>query len=256
MRALLLERALALAEEHDLSSYHCLFTEPAEHAVLAGEHLLPRLTCRFHWYNRGYRDFQDFLDALTAKRRKQIRRERRQMEEHRIEIEVLHGDQVDDGQWQAFYRFYCSTFQRRWGSPRLTLEFFRSLSRTLPRQTLLILARQGTEYVAGAYAMVGADTVYGRHWGCSEHLPFLHFELCYYQTIDYCIHHGLGGVDAGVQGEHKLNRGFEPVPATSFHWIRHPGFRRAVQDYLHRETPHMQAYLAELASHLPYKIAA
>jgi predicted N-acyltransferase len=253
IRDRLLDKVLELIAATGVSSFHSLFTDVADHAAFTRKGLMQRLTCQFHWRNRGYRDFQDFLDSLTSKRRKEIRRERRQVLDSRIDIEVLRGDEINEEQWQAFYRFYCSTFHRRWGNPRLTLDFFRSLSHALPEHTLLVLASQGRKYVAGAISMVGSDTVYGRHWGCSEHYPFLHFELCYYQTIEFCIEHGLKNVDAGVQGEHKLSRGFEPVAASSFHWIRHTGFREAVQDYLQREEREMTAYLAGLSDHLPYR---
>lgn len=253
IRDVLLQSALAFADEAGLSSCHSLFTAGSDSPAFLRNNLLERLTCQFHWHNREYRDFQDFLDGLSSKRRKQIRRERRQVADHAIGIEVLRGDEISESQWEIFHDFYCSTFHRRWGSPRLTLDFFRSLSESLPRQTLLILARRGGDYIAGAFSMVGTDAVYGRHWGCSEYHPFLHFELCYYQTVDFCIRHGLTRVDAGVQGEHKLSRGFEPVAARSYHWIRHDGFREAVADYLARESREMDWYLQNLSDHLPYK---
>ena len=256
IRDVLLRSTLDFAAEAGMSSFHCLFTGGQDHAAFLRGGLLERLTCQFHWHNRGYRDFQDFLDSLSSKRRKQIRRERREVADHAVDIEVLRGGEISDRQWQEFYGFYCSTFERRWGSPRLTPGFFRSLSTNLPDSTLLVLAASGGRYVAGAFAMLGADTVYGRHWGCSDHYPFLHFELCYYQTIEFCIRHGLARVDAGVQGEHKLSRGFEPVAAHSFHWIRHAGFREAVADYLNRETREMNWYLDSLSTHLPYKSAS
>ena len=135
----------------------------------------------------------------------------------------------------------------------MTLAFFRDLGERLPARTLLILASHRGEYVAGAFALIGGDTLYGRHWGCSEYYAFLHFELCYYQTIEYCIRHGIGRVDAGVQGEHKLARGFEPVAGVSCHYIRHPGFRRAIADYLEHESAEMDGYLADLREHLPFR---
>lgn len=253
IKSLLVKTALEFIESSGVSSLHALFIEDPDQSFFAEENLLKRLTCQFHWMNRGYRDFQDFLDGMTSKKRKQIRRERKQVQEHRIEIEILPGDQISEEQWRVFYQFYCSTFYRRWGSPRLTLDFFRSLSERMPEKTLLILARHGKDYVAGSFSMVGTDTVFGRHWGCSEHYPFLHFELCYYQTIEFCILNGLTRVDAGVQGEHKLSRGFSPVGGVSYHWLRHPGFRDAVRDYLDRETREIQWHIEALMEHLPYK---
>lgn len=253
VKSRLLAHLTGLADTAGLSSCHALFTDVRDSDSFRQAGFMQRLTCQFHWLNRDWRDFDDFLDSLTSKKRKQIKRERKQAVEHGIEVVILTGDQVDDAQWQAYYRFYCSTFHRRWGSPRLTLDFFRMLGATMPSSTLLILAKQDNTYVAGAFAMLGDDTLYGRHWGCSEQFPFLHFELCYYQTIEYAIRHGLKKVDAGVQGEHKLARGFEPVAACSWHWIRPRGFRRAVEDYLLRETVEINRYLQQLHEQLPYR---
>ena len=253
IKSLLTATVLEFIESSGISSFHALFIEEPDQRYFADEGLLKRLTCQFHWLNRDYRDFQDFLDVMTSKKRKQIKRERKQVRDNRVDIEVLSGDRISEQQWQAFYQFYCSTFYRRWGSPRLTLDFFRSLSKTMPDRTLLILARHGKDYVAGSFSMLGGGTLFGRHWGCSEHYPYLHFELCYYQTIEFCIANGLNRVDAGVQGEHKLSRGFSPVGAVSYHWLRHAGFRDAVRAYLDRETPEIQWHIECLMKHLPYK---
>ncbi len=253
VRDALVAKAVELVRATGMSSFHCLFTANQDSASFRRQQLLQRLTCQFYWHNRGYHDFGEFLDGLTSKRRKQIRSERRRVSDNRMDIEVLKGGEISEEQWRIFYDFYCSTFYRRWGSPRLTLEFFHSLSDTMPDRVLLILARHEGRYVAGSFSIVGDNTVFGRHWGCSEQFPFLHFELCYYQTIEYCIRNELGGVDAGVQGEHKLMRGFEPVAARSFHWIQHDGFREAVDDFLERETREMRWYIENLSSHSPFK---
>lgn len=253
VRAVLLQATLEFAQQNRLSSWHCLFPDPPAADWLNAADLLPRHTCQFHWPNPGYRDFQDFLDTLSSKRRKQIRRERRSVADSGVEIVRFTAGEITPVLWKIFYDFYCSTFERRWGSPRLTLPFFRSLSDKLPDQTLLILARHGRDWIAGAFAMLGTKTLFGRHWGCSMNLPFLHFELCYYQTIEHCIQSKLNSVDAGVQGEHKLPRGFEPVAALSFHWLRDPGFRAAVQQYLDQERAHVRRYVEELRVHLPYR---
>jgi len=253
VKRLLLEHVISIGESAEISSYHCLFTDSCDHDVFSKFKLLQRTTCQFHWFNEGYRDFQDFTGSLMSKKRKQIKKERKQIIDNNIEIEVLTGDQINDEQWQAFYSFYCSTFERRLGSPRLTLAFFHTLSEKMPSNTLLILAKHQKTYVAGAYAMVGHNTVYGRHWGRSEHFPFLHFELCYYQTIEYCINNKLSKVDAGVQGEHKMNRGFQPVRASSYHWIKHPQFKHAIEEYLTNESREMNCYFDNLNEHLPFK---
>lgn len=249
----LLEGATELARETLMSSLHFLFPADADTELLTAHSLLRRKTIQFHWRNNDYRDFADFLDALSTKKRKEIRRERRSVVEQGIDVEILDGAKITCAQWDIFYEFYCSTFERRWGSPRFTREFFYSLSERLPRETLLILAYREGQPIAGAFAMLGARTLYGRHWGCSRQYANLHFELCYYRTIEYCIQHKLAGVDAGVQGEHKLSRGFEPVAAWSCHWIRHPGFHSAIEAFLQRETPGVDAYIDELNRHLPYK---
>lgn len=255
MRALLLESVLEFAQRNRLSSWHCLFPDAPTSDWLGNAELLPRHTCQFHWHNPGYRDFQDFLDTLSSKPRKQIRRERRGVAEAGVEILRLIGAEITPELWQVFYTFYCSTFAQHWGSPRLTLPFFQSLSEKLPHQTLLILARQDGDWIAGAFALLGSHTLFGRHWGCTREVPFLHFELCYYQTIEHCIQLKLRSVDAGVQGEHKLPRGFEPVAALSFHWLRDPGFRTAVQHYLDQERLQVRQYVDDLRLHLPYRQA-
>lgn len=249
----LVNHLVSMTSGSELSSCHALFTAERDHNHFQQAGFMSRLTCQFHWQNNNYRDFDDFLDTLVSKKRKQIKRERKQIHEQGIEVEIVTGNQITDAHWLGYYPFYSSTFYRRHGAPRLTPEFFQMLGRNMPDQTLLILAKQGKDYVAGAFAMLGTDTLYGRHWGCNDQFPFLHFELCYYQTIEYAINHGLNKVDAGVQGEHKIARGFTPVAATSYHWIRHDGFRKAVSDFLNRETVAMKQYLDTLAEQSPYR---
>ena len=242
-----------LAQRSQLSSFHCLFTAEEDLEILEKNDLLLRRTCQFHWHNRDYEDFDHFLQGMTSKRRKQIRRERRTVRDEGVEIMRLVGADITEEHWEAFYEFYCNTFYQRWGSPRLTLDFFHHLSTAMPDNTLLILAKQGKDYVAGAFAMLSDTTLYGRHWGCDRYLANLHFELCYYQTIEHCLAHRLASVDAGVQGEHKLNRGFEPHLALSGHWIRHPRFRLAIDNFLEQETAQLEAYVKTLEEHLPFK---
>lgn len=255
VRARLAAAVLDFCREQQLSSFHCLFGESADVATFGRSGLLRRVTCQFRWFNRDYRDFQDFLDALTAKRRKEIRRERRAVEQAGVSIEWLTGAEAGAGDWAAFHEFYCATFEKRWGSPRFTLPFFEALGARMPGSTLLVFARRGGRRIAGAFAMQGNDGIYGRHWGCSEELPFLHFEVCYHQTVERCIREQLRFVDAGVQGEHKLSRGFEPQVAHSCHFLAHAGFRRAVADYLEHETPEVERYVELLRQHLPFRAA-
>ena len=252
----LLKACLQRVNANRLSSLHCLFADAYDTGAFAGQGFLLRKTIQFHWHNRNYRDFQDFLDGMSSKKRKQIKRERRQVREQNIQVEILSGREIGERQWREFYQFYCATFYRRWGAPRLTLDFFLSLSENLPEQTLLIMAKHEHSYVAGAFAMRDQHTLFGRHWGCLRQFSNLHFELCYYQTIEYCIQQGLQTVDAGVQGEHKVKRGFEPVGMSSCHWLEHAGFRAAVDDYLHQETAELDRHIAMLRQHLPYKSTA
>jgi predicted N-acyltransferase len=250
----LFARAEEMMSEWRLSSLHCLFPDESAAAAMASTRGgLRREGVQYHWHNAGYRDFADFLEALDSKHRKQLRRERRDVAASGTEIEILPGDAVSDEMWAVFHRFYCSTFERKWGEPRLTVEFFRSLSRSMPGAVVLLLARHRGEYVGGAFAMRGTRTLYGRHWGCSHFVRHLHFELCYYTTIDFCIRHGLERLDAGAQGEHKLARGFTPVRTWSVHWLRDPGFRDAVADFLHREQIAVEDYISELNAHSPYR---
>ncbi|MEQ8231817.1 MAG: GNAT family N-acetyltransferase [Gammaproteobacteria bacterium] len=249
----LIAAAVKLCNDNELSSWHCLFHDSAQTPLFEQAGLVARLGCQYHWHNDAYADFDAFLAALNSKKRKQIRRERRQVEAQDLVIETLVGDAITPEQWQVFHRFYCSTFHRKWGEPRLTEEFFQTLDARLPGVPVLILARAGSEYVAGAFALRGPDTLYGRHWGCSAHHDNLHFELCYYQTIDFCIRHGLRRLDAGAQGEHKLARGFVPVKTWSTHWIRDEGFRRAVRDFVKQERHALEQYIADLDDHLAFR---
>ena len=254
IKQLLIEMVLQIAEKNNISSYHCLFTNIDEQQFFSKYGFMQRYTCQFHWHNNNYGDFQNFLNSLTSKKRKQIKRERARVEKSNIKISILTGEEISEEQWLAYYEFYCSTFYRRWGSPRLTLDFFRSLGKSMPLNTILILAQHRNTYIAGAFLMRGGDTLYGRHWGCNEQYPFLHFEICYYQAIEYCIKQNLKVLDAGVQGEHKLARGFRPVAANSYHWIQHPLFRDAVKKYLHQEKHEIEIYIENLNLHLPFKI--
>jgi uncharacterized protein len=245
--------AVELLGQNDASSLHFLFPDVAQAQLLKELDLLVRVGCQFHWFNRGYESFDGFLQALNSKRRKQIKRERRQANAPGISIEVLYGDKITTTHWAVFHRFYCSTFYRKWGEPRFTESFFRYLSEAMPNAPLLVLAKYEDDYVAGSFSMRGTDTLYGRHWGCSQHFKQLHFELCYYQTIEFCIEQGLSKFDAGAQGEHKIMRGFDPVKTWSAHWISDPRFRTAIADFLRRETLHIDQYVDELSSHKAYK---
>jgi predicted N-acyltransferase len=210
------------------------FPTEAEWRALGAAGFLQRIGRQFHWENQGYREFEDFLAALSSRKRKQIRRERRDAAEG-LAIETLTGNAIETRHWDAFFRFYMSTSDRKWGSAYLNRKFFALLGERMADKVVLVMARKGERYVAGALNFVGRDTIYGRNWGCLGNFPFLHFEACYYRAIDFAIAHGLKRVEAGAQGQHKIQRGYLPVPTYSAHWIRDRNFARAVEDFLVRE---------------------
>jgi predicted N-acyltransferase len=251
----LIEAALEVVRQFGASSWQCLFVEEQDRALLAESGLLMRRGVQFHWFNRGYRDFDDFLAGFTADKRKKLKRERRAVAESGLRLEVLHGDEIDAALWAAIHRQYRDTFARYGNHPAFPAEFFVEAGALLGRRAVVFVAFQGETPVASAICYRDAGTLYGRHWGTAIELPGLHFELCYYQGIEYCIHHGLQRFEPGAQGEHKLARGFEPAPTWSAFWITHPGMRRAVADFIAREDTAMQDYEAETAAHLPFKAA-
>jgi len=250
----LIEFATAHARSLNVSSLHWLFTNTTDTQRFR-EHsdYMLRLGCQFHWQNQNYNNFDDYLSHLTSKKRKLIKRERRQVRDQNIKLEVLHGNEISEEQWQIFHGFYCSTFDKKSGYATLSLDFFLEISRTLPGNIVLIMAKHRGDYVASAFNIRGENTLYGRHWGCSEDFHSLHFEACYYQGLEYCIEHGLQGFEPGAQGEHKISRGFLPAPTRSAHWIAHPQFRQAIDQFLQRETKAMQHYIDELSQHSPFK---
>lgn len=251
----LLSAARKLAEETGVSGLHILFPDDIDRKFLAEQGLMIRTSYQYHWFNPGYSNFEDFLAHLNSKKRKQIKKERKTVIDNEISIEILNGKDITAHHWQIYYEFYASTFHRKWGEPRLTANFFQSLSKNIPETPLLVLARYNNRYVAGAFAMLGNDTLYGRHWGCISQFPFLHFELCYYQTIDYCIRNNIKRFDAGAQGEHKISRGFIPVNTWSAHWIANSEFRQAIENFLGEEHLYIEHYMKQLSGHLAYKMA-
>jgi len=231
---LLIAGLLEVAKRTEVSSLHVTFPTAAECDALVEAGFLQRIGRQFHWENQNYRGFDDFLGALTARKRKQIKRERRDANAA-VEIELLSGGDLKPRHWDAFFRFYTSTSDRKWGAPYLTREFFDLLGERMADRVLLVMAKHDGRYVAGALNLIGPDTLYGRNWGCIGDFPFLHFEACYYRAIDFAIARGLKRVEAGAQGPHKIQRGYLPQPTYSAHWIHDAGFRRAVADFLQRE---------------------
>jgi predicted N-acyltransferase len=249
----LVEAALALTQELGASSWQCLFVREAESQWLRDAGLLLRRGVQFHWLNRGYRDFADFLAGFTAGKRKKLKRERRAVVEAGLRIEARHGDGIDAALWRAIHRHYRDTFRRHGNHPAFPLEFFRRAGAELARRMVVFLARQDGRPVASAICYRDDAALYGRHWGSDIDCPGLHFELCYYRGIEYALEHGLARFEPGAQGEHKLARGFEPVPTWSAYWIADPRMRGIVANFLAREGEAMLDYEAETARHLPFK---
>jgi len=250
----LIEAALEATRRLGASSWQCLFVEEDDRARLAAAGLLMRRGVQFHWFNRAYRDFDDFLAGFTADKRKKLKRERRAASESGLRLETRHGDEIDASLWHIIHHQYRDTFARYGNHPAFPVEFFIEVAALLARRLVVFIAFQDETPVASAICYRDAHTLYGRHWGTAIDMPGLHFELCYYQGIEYCIGHGLQSFEPGAQGEHKLARGFEPVPTWSAFWIAHPGMRRAVADFIIREDSAMQDYEAETATHLPFKL--
>ena len=215
--------------------------------------LLHRKTQQFHWENRDYPNFDAFLAQLSSRKRKNIRKERATAQDFGGEIVALTGDEIQPAHWDAFWAFYQDTGARKWGTPYLTRKFFEIAHETLRDDMLLVLALRGGRPVAGALNFIGRETLYGRYWGAIEDHPCLHFELCYYQAIDYAIAHGMKRVEAGAQGEHKLARGYLPVVTHSLHWIADEGFRDAVAQYLQAEREAVGQDIDILTSYGPFK---
>lgn len=234
-QAALLQGAEQLADRAGLSSVHVTFCTEAEAETGTQMGLLRRSSQQFHWLNQGYVDFEGFLAALSSRKRKNIRKERQRAQEFGGDIKLLSGDQIESEHWDDVWKFYQDTGARKWGTPYLSREFFEIAQDTLRDDILLVLAERDGQAVAGAMNLIGATALYGRYWGCIEDHPCLHFELCYYQAMDWAISHGLGRVEAGAQGEHKLARGYLPVTTHSLHWMRDPGFADAVARFLEAE---------------------
>ncbi|MDO5756667.1 MAG: GNAT family N-acetyltransferase [Rhodobacterales bacterium] len=252
-RAALVQGAVQIAENNALSSLHVTFCTRGEAEAGAKMGLMQRTGQQFHWENEGYADFDAFLAALSARKRKAIRKERRVAQDFGGQITQLTGDAIEPHHWDAVWRFYQDTGARKWGRPYLTRAFFDIAQDTLRDDILLILAQRGGEPVAGAVNFIGASALYGRYWGCAEDHPCLHFELCYYQAIDYALRRGLARVEAGAQGGHKLARGYLPVPTYSLHWIRDTGFAEAVAEYLHAEAEAVEQDIEILTSYGPFR---
>lgn len=251
---LLLQALPEYLQRAQLSGAHINFTDAPLDQMLADQPgWLERLGCQFHWRNPGYRDFQDFLDTLSSRKRKQMRKEREQVAGQGIEFEHYAGDELSQAQWDFIYRCYANTYAVRRRAPYLTRAFFSLIAERMPEHIHVVIARQAGREVAMALSLIGGDSLYGRYWGCLDEFDRLHFETCFYQGMDFAIRQGLKRFDAGAQGEHKLIRGFEPVITRSWHYLLHPGLRKAVEDFLLEERAGVRAYADQARELLPYR---
>ncbi|MEO9336913.1 GNAT family N-acetyltransferase [Mesorhizobium sp. SB112] len=235
------------------SSSHVTFAQEDDMLALEEAGFLPRTDQQFHFFNEGFSTYENFLETLASRKRKALRKERREALSSGIEIEWLTGSDLTEAVWDDFFAFYMDTGSRKWGRPYLTRKFFSLIGERMADDVLLVMARRAGNYVAGAINFIGSDTLYGRNWGCIEDHPYLHFEVCYHQAIDFAIERGLRVVEAGAQGEHKLARGYQPVITHSAHYISHPGLRRAIADYLQRERRDVEDTKQYLDEHTPFR---
>ncbi|VAW50897.1 FIG110192: hypothetical protein [hydrothermal vent metagenome] len=245
----LIDALIAYSEKNGLSSAHFLFCENDDIQLLDERNLLLRIDCQYHWKNQNYSSFDDFLSHLTSKRRKNIKRERKTISKNNIRIETIRGENLNEEQWEMLYAFYRVTFMKKSGAPTLTLDFFKAVSHKL----IAVFAYHENRTVAAAICFVSKDKLYGRHWGCSKNYNNLHFEVCYYTGIDYCINNQLKTFEPGAQGEHKIWRGFLPTKTQSAHWIANDEFRVAIKDFLQRETLAMEQHSVLLLESSPFK---
>ena len=242
-----------LVRRHKVSSAHVTFVPEEEMPTLENAGFLHRTDQQFHFLNHGYTSHNDFLETLASRKRKALKKERRTAVEHGISIDWLTGGDLTESIWDQFFAFYMDTGSRKWGRPYLTRKFYSLIGERMPEDILLVMAKREGKYVAGAINFIGADALYGRHWGCIEDHPFLHFEVCYHQAIDFALAKGLKRVEAGAQGEHKLARGYLPVTTHSMHYIAHAGLRRAIADYLEHEREDVEQMTEYLAEHSPFR---
>ncbi len=252
LKRVLLSACIQCANKTDASSLHITFPCAEEAELMDKAGLLIRTGVQFHWENDEYEDFDSFLAELASRKRKQIKRERREALASGLTVHALSGSNIEEHHWDAFFHFYQETSNRKWGVPYLTRDFFSLLGEKMGEQVVLMIAENEGRPIAGALNLMSNDTLFGRNWGAVEYHKFLHFELCYYQAIDYAIAHGLKRVEAGAQGEHKLVRGYLPCPTYSAHWIANTSFRDAIEDYLQRETHQVDREIKTLSVHSPF----
>lgn len=241
------------AEQYSLSSWHLLFPNSESLEAFRDPALMVRQGCQFQWSNARFESFEQFLEQMTSRKRKNIKKERRQVSQQDIQFVHFEGREITQQALDKFYLFYHATYLKRGQQGYLNQSFFQKICASMPDNLLLIMAEKGGEFVAGALFLKDDETLYGRYWGCLEEYKQLHFETCYYQGIDYCINHKLKRFDAGAQGEHKIQRGFEPIPTYSLHWIKNKDFRNPIKDFISREQQQVSHYIKDAYSYLPFK---
>lgn len=252
-RRQLLNAALALAADNEVSSLHCLFPPPDDTAMMQEAGMLLRHGVQFHWQNAGYADFEGFLASLSAVKRKKIRQERRRVADAGIRFDWIDGPDITDALWLFFNRCYRETYRLHHSTPYLNLDFFREIGRRMPENMVLMVALRDGAPVAASLNLHNGERLFGRYWGALEYHPALHFEACYYQVIEFCIARRIAVFEGGAQGEHKIARGLLPVKTRSAHWLAHPQFAAAVEDFLARESEHVAMHMDELAERNPYR---
>ncbi|WP_373975970.1 GNAT family N-acetyltransferase [Chitinibacter sp. SCUT-21] len=253
-RSQLIQGALQVARDMEVSSWQCLFVTEEDRTALLDAGVLLRQGVQFHWINRGYESFDDYLATFTADKRKKLKRERRQVSESGLSLAVWHGDEIAPQHWSALYRQYANTFRRYGNHPAFSQTFFEQIARELGQRMVIFVALQNEQPIASAICYRNANTLFGRHWGADLDCPGLHFELCYYQGIHYAIEYGLQRFEPGAQGEHKLARGFEPINTWCGYWIANPTMRHSVAQFLAREHLANEQYQQAMRSHLPFKV--
>lgn len=253
-KRLILQAMMEQVKELGLSSLHITFSKKDEWDLMQREGLMARTGHQYHWENKGFKTFDDFLALMSSRKRKTIKKERRSMSEGDLSFQVLSGKDILEEHWDRFYEFYLDTSGRKWGHPYLNRTFYSLLGEKMSKNVVLVLALSQDKIVAGALNLKGSETLYGRYWGCREDFKFLHFETCYYQAIDYAIQHKLQRVEAGAQGQHKIQRGYLPVETYSAHYIPHNGFERAVKDFLAHDRKVNDLEMQELSSLSPFKL--
>jgi len=253
VQTVLFEMLIEEAESRQMSSIHCLFPEKDLAEQMEKAKFVTRMGCQFQWFNREYQSFEDFVSHFSSRKRKNVNKERQRVKEQGVDIQLLRGDQIEADLWPVIYDFYRITFMEKGGYPTFTLEFFQHIAQLMGEQLLIVMAIYQGQYVACAICYQDEQCLYGRHWGSFEKFHSLHFEVCYYQGIEYAIEHGIKRFEPGAQGEHKVSRGFLPTATWSSHWIKDDDFASAIRQFIDKETVHMQQYITQVNKHSPFK---